>query len=145
MTMPIFLWGSSFGEVQNLSKDHLDRMRKTHIFNLFHMCKVGLLYPTCIRDVLDTPRCLYIGGTWSPFYIDNLWSHFLPYWMVMEHHSWFCVEGFLVQHLCGAFFMKHISVVWHMWVVDLMNNFLVEASYQSSKCHHYLSLFLASL
>ena len=58
--MPIFLLDSSFGEVQDRSKDHLDRMSITCILNLFHMCKVNLIYPTYIRDVPYTPTDAYI-------------------------------------------------------------------------------------
>ena len=38
MKMPIFLLDSSFGEVQDQSKDHLDPMSKTFILNLFKIC-----------------------------------------------------------------------------------------------------------
>ena len=58
--MPIFLLDSSFEEVQDWSKDHFDQMSRTCILNLFHMCKVGQIYPTCIRDVSHTPTDDYI-------------------------------------------------------------------------------------
>ena len=38
MKMPIFLLDSSFGEVQDRSKDHLDPMSRTFILNLFKIC-----------------------------------------------------------------------------------------------------------
>ena len=38
MKMPIFLLDSSFGEVQDRSKDHLDLMSRTFILNLFKIC-----------------------------------------------------------------------------------------------------------
>ena len=60
MTMPIFLLDSSFGEVQDRSKDHLDQMSRTCILNLFHMFKVSLFYPSWIRDVSHTPTDAYI-------------------------------------------------------------------------------------
>ena len=60
MMMPIFLLGSYFGGVQDQSKDNLDRMSRTYILNLFHMCKVCLIYPTCIRDVSHNPKDAYI-------------------------------------------------------------------------------------
>ena len=69
MTMPIFLLDSSFGEVQDRSKDHLNRMRRTCILNLFHMWKVTLIYPTCIRDVSHTPIYDYI--------LERLGVHFI--------------------------------------------------------------------
>ena len=67
--MPIFLLDSSFGEVQDRFKDHLDRMSRTCILNLFHLCKVGLIYPTCIRDVSHTPTDNYI--------LERLGVHFI--------------------------------------------------------------------
>ena len=38
MKMPIFLLDSSFREVQDRSKDHLDLMSRTFILNLFKIC-----------------------------------------------------------------------------------------------------------
>ena len=72
--MPIFLLDSSFREVQDQSKDNLDRMSRTCILNLFHMCKVSLIYPTCIRDVPHTPTDVYILEILH--YTQNLWRHF---------------------------------------------------------------------
>ena len=109
--MPIFLLGSSFGEVQDRSKDHLDRMSKTCISNLFHMCKVGLFYPTCIRDVSHTPKDAYnwrdlefiihtmCGGIF--FSLDGDGAAFLvlrlrllgaaSLWSILDGMSWGCV------------------------------------------------------
>ena len=78
MTMPIFLLYSSFGEVQDRSKYHLDRMIKTCIFNLFHMCKVGLFYPTC-REMCHTLPKMHI------------------YWRDLE---------FIIHTMCGGIFFS---------------------------------------
>ena len=76
MTMPIILLDSSFGDMQDRSRDHLDRMSRTCIFNLFHMCKVGLIYPTCIRDVSHTPTDAYILERLGVHLTHNVWRIF---------------------------------------------------------------------
>ena len=108
MKMQIFLLDSYFGEVQDRSKDHLDRMSRTCILNLFHMCKVNLIYPTCIRDLSHRQRCLYIGETWSSLYTHFFflgiffslgwrWSNILgsafraSWWSILDETSWGCV------------------------------------------------------
>ena len=91
--MPIFLLDSSFGEVQDRSKAHLDRMSRTCILNLFHMCKVGLIYPTCIRDVSHTPIDDYI--------LERLGVHFTHTILWRHFYSFLDGDGaaFLVLHL----------------------------------------------
>ena len=113
MKTPIFLLGSTFEEVQDRSKYHLDRMSKTRILNLFHMCKVGLFYPTCIRDVSHTPKDAYILNRLGvhfthTFFVEAFSSHldgdgaaFLVLrlgllgaafsWSILDGMSWGCV------------------------------------------------------
>ena len=106
----IFLLDSYFREVQYQSKDNLDRMSRTCILNLFHMCKVGLIYPTCIRNVSHTPTYAYImervgvhfthtfcGGIF--FFLGWRWSNILDFafrtsWCnILVEHSWWDVLG----------------------------------------------------
>ena len=110
--MPIFLLDSSFREVQDQSKDHLDRMSRICILNLFHMCKVSLIYPTCIRDVPHTPTDVYILDILGDHYTHNLWRNFTSlldsdgakflvlclgflgavfWWSFLDEMSWGCV------------------------------------------------------
>ena len=124
MTMPIFLLGSFFGEVQDRSKDHLDRMSRTCILNLFHMCKVDLFYPTCIRDVSHTPTDAYILERLGVHFTHTFWRHSLlslmvlwlgllmvmqlgllgaaSWWSILDETSWGCVTHW-VGWLYGDF------------------------------------------
>ena len=126
--MPIFLLDSSFGEVQDRSKDHLDKMSRTRILNLFHMCKVGLIYPTCIRDVSHTPTNDYIlerlgvhlintfcGGTL--FFLGWCWSSVLDsafrasWCSVLVERSWWDVLG--LGDTCGRLTLWRLCWLKH--------------------------------
>ena len=136
--MPIFLLDFSFREVQYRSKCHLDRMSRTCILNLFHMCKVGLIYPTCIRDVSHTPTYAYIlerlgvhfthtfgggiffslGWWWSSI----LGSVFRESWCnVLVEHSWWDVLG-----LCDTFGRLTLwSLCWLKHPADCRNTTII--------------------
>ena len=106
-----FYW-IPLSEVQDQSKYHLDRMSRTCILNLFHMWKVNLIYPTCIRNVPHTPKDVYIFEILGFNYTQNLWRHFsspldgdgatflvlrlgllgaTSWWSILDEMSWGCV------------------------------------------------------
>ena len=69
MKMPIFLLDSSFGEVQDRSKDHLDQMSNKFILNLFKICagrlemKCRLEAPAIVSHTLiDGYKLVNVGG-----------------------------------------------------------------------------------
>ena len=96
MKMPIFLLDSSFGEVQDRSKDHLDSMSITFILNLFKICagrlemKCRLEAPAVVSHTfIDRYKLVNVGGhfhssiTSHPLSSSDWFEHLLE----SLHHS----------------------------------------------------------
>ena len=86
--MPIFSLDSSFGEVQDRSKDHLDPMSRTFILNLFKICasrpemKCRLEAPIVVSHTLtDGYKKVNIGGHFH----SSITSHSLSSFDWFEH------------------------------------------------------------
>ena len=84
MKMPIFLLDSSFGEVQDRSKDHFDLMSRTFILNLFKIC-AGRPEGFVPQQMLHTPSLMDIY--WST--LEDIFTH-----LILTH--------FLSPHLIGS-------------------------------------------
>ena len=72
MKMPIFLLDSSFEEVQDQSKDHLNPMRRTFILNLFKIC-AGPPEGFVPQQLCHTPALMDIN--WSN--LEDIFTHLI--------------------------------------------------------------------
>ena len=84
MKMPIILLDSSFEEVQDRSKDHLDPMSRTFILNLFKIC-AGRPKGLVPQQLCHTPSLMDIY--WST--LEYIFTH-----LILTH--------FLSPHLIGS-------------------------------------------
>ena len=77
MNMPIFLLDSSFEEVQDRSKDHIDLMSRTFILNLFKIC-AGRPEGFVPQQLCHTPSLMDIN--WST--LEDIFTH-----LILTHFS----------------------------------------------------------